>query len=60
MDNEGPIVAKVYFVQKNVPVNIKNYKRFLDDTRHNFSLLKFPNIMPYQVLYIDTVLFLLQ
>lgn len=60
MENEGPVVVKVYLIDrknKDIIDDLRVYKIELERTQAIFNLTTHPNVMPYQSLILDNVKF---
>ena len=59
LESEGPIVVKTYLRKlaksKQDAEKLEEYKRKLGAVKDTFTILRHPNIMPYQWLLLETV-----
>ncbi len=64
IENEGPVVVKTHLAKLakggGVAEELSRYRNELEEIKHTFDLLRHPNVMPYQGLILDNVLFWLR
>eukprot|EP00826_Nyctotherus_ovalis_P021426 TRINITY_DN16912_c0_g1_i1.p1 TRINITY_DN16912_c0_g1~~TRINITY_DN16912_c0_g1_i1.p1 ORF type:complete len:114 (-),score=23.17 TRINITY_DN16912_c0_g1_i1:412-753(-) len=58
MESEGPLVIKVYMMNKENKELAEDFKKYKDELKRiqmTFNLITHPNVMPYQSLILDNV-----